>query len=113
MHTAAASIPCMLPNMRGLLCDLTGIAPMYPPSARARTGVATKGGTAVCGGVGCRYPALGWSYAYIELLQRHQLHTVAMRVAHLAQCKEMVSMNQVRLGTLHALCLVGPAALYP
>ena len=42
-----------------------------------------------------QYPALGWSYAYIELLQRHQLHSVAMRVAHLAQCEEMVSMNQV------------------
>ena len=41
--------------------------------------------------------ALIWCHAYIELLQRHKLDTLAIRVAHLSQCGVIQKLNQERV----------------
>jgi hypothetical protein len=40
---------------------------------------------------------MGWCHAYVELLQRHRLHELAMVVAHLSDCAQVQALNQVRL----------------
>jgi hypothetical protein len=41
--------------------------------------------------------ALTWCHAYIELLQRHKLDTVAILVSHLSQCIPIQKLNQDRV----------------
>jgi hypothetical protein len=41
--------------------------------------------------------ALTWCHAYIELLQRHRLDTLAIRVSHLSQCGAIQKLNQERV----------------
>lgn len=42
-------------------------------------------------------PALTWCHAYVELLQRHKLDTLAIRVSHLSQCGAIQKLNQERV----------------
>lgn len=41
--------------------------------------------------------ALIWCHAYVEILQRHKLDTLAIRVGHLSQCTAIQKVNQDRV----------------
>lgn len=74
-----------------------GEPPVPPPAPQPTAAWPQRTGRHAAKAQPKEWKALLWSHAYVELLQRHRLHTLAIRVAHLSDCDVIQKLNKERV----------------